>query len=122
MSGTPNSNTICDIWHPTLLVDDGHRLGHGSILSGLMCARQCSMVLLMSGRAKQDAELIVAAAIKDINIRYELEDCLDMPKQSYHTVKTQLSDTMMQAYKELQKTTCFGWQSYNQCCPCRCTN
>ena len=28
MSGTPNSNTICDIWHPTLIVDDGHRLGH----------------------------------------------------------------------------------------------
>ena len=50
---------------------------------------------------KQDAELMVAAAIKDINIRYELEECLDMPEQSYNTIKTQLSDTMMQAYKEL---------------------
>ena len=28
MSGTPNSNTILDIWHPTLIVDDGERLGH----------------------------------------------------------------------------------------------
>ena len=28
MSGTPNSNTITDIWHPTLIVDDGERLGH----------------------------------------------------------------------------------------------
>jgi SNF2 family DNA or RNA helicase len=27
MSGTPNSNTILDIWHPMLLVDDGERLG-----------------------------------------------------------------------------------------------
>ena len=27
MSGTPNSNTILDIWHPALLVDDGERLG-----------------------------------------------------------------------------------------------
>ena len=25
MSGTPNSNTILDIWHPALLVDDGQR-------------------------------------------------------------------------------------------------
>ena len=27
MSGTPNTNTILDIWHPTLLIDDGKRLG-----------------------------------------------------------------------------------------------
>ena len=27
MSGTPNSNTILDVWHPALLVDDGDRLG-----------------------------------------------------------------------------------------------
>ena len=53
----------------------------------------------MSGETNKT--LIVAAAIKDINIRYELEDCLDMPKQSYHTIKTQLSNAMMQAYKEL---------------------
>ena len=25
MSGTPNTNTILDIWHPTLLIDDGKR-------------------------------------------------------------------------------------------------
>ena len=44
---------------------------------------------------------MVAAAIKDINIRYELEECIDMPEQSYHTVTTQLSPTMLKAYKDL---------------------
>ena len=101
MSGTPNSNTICDIWHPTLLVDDGHRLGHRFYTFRSNVCTPVFNGFANEWRDKQDAELIVAAAIKDINIRYELEDCLDMPKQSYHTVKTQLSDTMMQAYKEL---------------------
>ena len=50
---------------------------------------------------KQDAELIVAAAIKDINIRYELEECIDMPEQSYHTVTTQLSPTMIKHTRTL---------------------
>ena len=27
MSGTPNSNTILDVWHPAYLIDDGERLG-----------------------------------------------------------------------------------------------
>lgn len=27
MSGTPNTNTILDVWHPVLCVDDGKRLG-----------------------------------------------------------------------------------------------
>jgi SNF2 family DNA or RNA helicase len=101
MSGTPNSNTICDIWHPTLLVDDGHRLGHRFYT---FRANVCTPVFngfANEWKDKPDAELMVAAAIKDINIRYELEECLDMPEQSYHTIKTQLSDTMMQAYKAL---------------------
>lgn len=101
MSGTPNSNTICDIWHPTLLVDDGHRLGHRFYTFRSNVCTPVFNGFANEWRDKKDAELIVAAAIKDINIRYELEDCLDMPEQSYHTIKTQLSDTMMQAYKEL---------------------
>jgi SNF2 family DNA or RNA helicase len=101
MSGTPNSNTICDIWHPTLIVDDGHRLGHR-----FYSFRNNVCTPMFNGFAnewkdKPDAELMVAAAIKDINIRYELEECIDMPEQSYHTVTTQLSPTMLKAYKDL---------------------
>lgn len=101
MSGTPNSNSICDIWHPTLIVDDGHRLGHRfySFRSNV-----CTPVFngfANEWKDKPDAELMVAAAIKDINIRYELEECIDMPEQSYHTVTTQLSPTMLKAYKDL---------------------
>jgi len=101
MSGTPNSNTICDIWHPTLIVDDGHRLGHRFYSFRSNVCTPMFNGFANEWKDKPDAELMVAAAIKDINIRYELEECIDMPEQSYHTVTTQLSPTMLKAYKDL---------------------
>jgi hypothetical protein len=28
LTGTPNANTIADIWHQVFIIDDGKRLGH----------------------------------------------------------------------------------------------
>lgn len=101
MSGTPNSNTILDIWHPTMLVDDGERLGHKFYsFRGSVCTSR------FNGFANEwvdrdDAEQIVAAAICDINIRYNLEDCLDMPEQTYHTALVTLPPKIMKQYKTL---------------------
>ena len=81
MSGTPNSNTILDIWHPAYLVDGGERLGRR-----FYGFRQAVCTTHFNGFAnvwqdKPDAQDTVAAALHDINIRYCLEDCLDMPEQ-----------------------------------------
>lgn len=101
MSGTPNSNTILDVWHPTLVIDDGERLGRKfySFRSAVCHPR-------FNGFAnewvdKPDAQLIVAAAIKDINIRYRLEDCIDMPEQSVHTKYVELTPAIMEQYQAL---------------------
>ena len=48
MSGTPNSNTILDIWHPALLIDDGKRLGTRFYTFRHQFGRS-SMALLMNG-------------------------------------------------------------------------
>lgn len=101
MSGTPNSNTICDIWHPTLIVDDGERLGHRfySFRSNVCTSR-------FNGFAnewidKPDAQEMVGAALSDINIRYELTDCIDMPEQSVHTMYVTLPPKIMKQYHQL---------------------
>ena len=103
MSGTPNSNTICDIWHPTLIVDDGARLGHRfySFRSHVCTSR-------FNGFAnewvdKSDAQEIVGAALSDINIRYELTDCIDMPEQSVHTMYVTLPKKIMNQYHQLSE-------------------
>ena len=99
MSGTPNSNTILDIWHPTLLVDDGERLGHRfySFRSAVCTSR-------FNGFAnewidKDDSEEVVAALISDINVRYSLEECLTMPEQTVSTLQVQLPPKVMKQYK-----------------------
>ena len=101
MSGTPNSNTILDIWHPTLLVDDGERLGHRfySFRAAVCTAR-------FNGFAnewvdKDNAEEIVASLISDINIRYQLEECLTMPEQTVSTLQVQLPPKIMKQYVSL---------------------
>ncbi len=101
MSGTPNSNTILDIWHPTLIVDGGERLGHRfySFRSSVCTSR-------FNGFAnewcdKPDAQEIVAAALSDINIRYELENCIDMPEQSVRAMYVQLPKKIRQQYTDL---------------------
>ena len=101
MSGTPNSNTILDIWHPTLLVDDGERLGHRfySFRAAVCTAR-------FNGFAnewvdKDNAEEIVASLISDITVRYALEECLTMPEQTVSTLQVQLPPKIMKLYVSL---------------------
>lgn len=100
MSGTPNSNTILDIWHPTLIVDDGERLGHRfySFRSAVCTSRFNGFANEWTD--KDDAEQIVAAAISDINIRYELESCLDMPEQTTQTMQVTLPTKIMKQYRQ----------------------
>ena len=101
MSGTPNSNTILDIWHPTLIVDEGERLGHR-----FYSFRASVCTSKFNGFAnewidKDNAQETVAAALSDINLRYELTDCIDMPEQSVHTVYVQLPKKILNQYNQL---------------------
>ena len=100
MSGTPNTNTILDIWYPTKLVDDGERLGQRfSQFRGNVCTP------VFNGfghewRDKDNAEEIVASSINDINIRFKLEDCIDMPEQSTTLYKLDLPKDIQQMYDQ----------------------
>lgn len=103
MSGTPNSNGILDVWHPTLIVDEGERLGRRfySFRASVCTPR-------FNGFAnewvqKDNAEETVAAALSDINIRYELTECLDMPSQTITTMYVTLPTKIMQQYKQLSE-------------------
>lgn len=103
MSGTPNSNTILDIWHPTLIVDDGERLGRRFYgFRSAVCTSR------FNGFAnewvdKSDAQEIVAASLHDINIRYKLEDCIDMPENTTSTMFVDLPPKIMSQYKDFSE-------------------
>jgi SNF2 family DNA or RNA helicase len=102
MSGTPNANTILDIWHPTLLIDEGHRLGRR-----FFGFRESVCTPTFNGFAhvwndKPNAEGLVAVQIADINIRYSLEECLDMPEKTTNYMYTTLPDNIRKQYETLK--------------------
>ena len=75
MSGTPNANTILDMWHPAKLVDDGERLGksfwgfRSQVCSPQQVGPDPRMVQWKDKPGSKDA---VAAMLKDISIRLSL--------------------------------------------------
>ena len=105
MSGTPNSNTILDIWHPTLLVDDGERLG-----ARFFQFRSQVCTPKFNGFAnewidKPDAEDAVALRLRDITIRYALSECIDLPDNVTRTINTNLSKQIPVSYTHLTLPT-----------------
>ncbi len=103
MSGTPNGNTITDIWHPVFLVDDGASLGstfrsfENSVCTAIFNPHNkkthCSMV------PRPGAEKTVALLLQGINIRFALKDCLDLPDQSVRELAVPLSKYHQDAYR-----------------------
>ena len=101
MSGTPNTNSILDLWHPVYLVDDGERLGQR-----FYAFRNQVCTPRFNGFAnewidKPGIEEVVADRLKDITIRHALEECIDLPDNIVRTVYTSLSPKVMAMYKTL---------------------
>ena len=101
MSGTPNSNTILDIWHPALLIDDGERLG-----TRFYAFRHQVCTPKFNGFAnewidKPGIEEAVADKLSDISIRFALSDCIDLPDNIVRTVNTKLTPNIQKQYKTL---------------------
>ena len=101
MSGTPNSNTILDIWHPALLIDDGKRLG-----DRFYAFRNQVCTPRFNGFAnewidKPGIEETVADRLSDISIRYALSDCIDLPDNIVRTVNTKLTPNVQKQYRLL---------------------
>ena len=101
MSGTPNSNTILDIWHPTYIIDEGERLGRRYYSFRAQVCTSKFNGFANEWIDKPNAQEIVADAIRDINIRFSLEECIDMPEQTVSTTTVELPDKAMQDYIEL---------------------
>ena len=101
MSGTPNTNTILDVWHPTLCVDDGKRLGERYYsFRNQVCTPR------FNGFAnewvdKPGIEQTVAQLLSDINIRHALEDCIDLPDNVTRIMHTDLTPAVKAMYDTL---------------------
>lgn len=105
LSGTPNSNGICDIWHQVKILDDGKRLGSSFFgFRAAVCTTEQTgpMPNMVKWIDKPHAEATVAAMIADITIRHKFEDCVDIPENLKYPVSFALNPKHMAAYAELE--------------------
>ena len=106
LSGTPNSNTICDVWNQVNFLDDGHRLG-GSFFAfrSAVCApKQVGpKVNMIKWLDKDGAEEVVFGQIADITIRHKFSDCIDIPETHRYTVQYEMPAKQLKAYRQMEK-------------------
>ncbi len=83
LTGTPDPNGVCDLWHQAFLLDSGQRLGtkYFQFRTQMCYAKQTgpqpNMRVFVDHDDSSDK---CAEALSDITIRHELENCIDMPQ------------------------------------------
>jgi diphthamide synthase (EF-2-diphthine--ammonia ligase) len=105
MSGTPNSNGIINMWHPTMMLDGGDRLGknffqfRSNVSAPVQVGPEAQMVNWVE---KEEAISLVGSLLADITIRHELEACIDMPENKQSTMYTALPAAIQKKYQALK--------------------
>lgn len=107
LNGTPNPNTILDVWHQSYVLDRGQRLG-----KSFYGFRNAACVPQTNGFGvewvdRPNIELSVAALLRDVVVRHRVEDCVDLPENNEYVVEFELSASQRKAYKDM-KDECFA--------------
>lgn len=106
LSGTPNSNTITDVWHPMFVLDDGKRLGKSfyQFRLGVCEPKQVGpQPNMLKWTDKPHAHTAVTALIKDMTIRHVFEECVDIPENFEYPVPYELEQQHLATYYDMQK-------------------
>ena len=106
LTGTPNANSITDIWHQILILDDGARLGKSfyQFRSSVCQPRQVGpQPNMLQWEDKPGAELAVGSLLADMVVRHKFEECLDIPVNHTYTVPYHMSVKQTKAYKQMEK-------------------
>lgn len=107
MTGTPNGNSITDVWHQAMILDGGKRLGNSfyafrnSVCEPKQIGRSPNAI---EWSDKEGAEEAVFGLLSDITIRHKFEDCVDIPANHQYSIPYDLSPAHRKAYDEMQET------------------
>lgn len=105
LTGTPNSNSITDIWHQVFILDDGKRLGtsffhfRSSVCTPVQVGPQPNMVKWVD---KEGAELAVGQLLGDLVVRHKFEECIDIPKNHTYSVSYHITPKQRAVYKQME--------------------
>lgn len=102
MTGTPYTESLCDIWRQVYIADDGQRLGpsfyryRDTVAVGKQYGNGAT---IWEDRAGM--EPIIHEKLCDIAIRHRLEDCVDIPPRETIAIPTTLNKQHKKLYDKL---------------------
>ena len=105
LTGTPNSNSILDIWHQAYIIDDGERLSdeYFKFRYTTTTPRQVGpSPRMLKWEDKPGAAVAVANLLADISVRHKLEECHDIPANHMYKVPFTLSPELRKAYDQME--------------------
>lgn len=105
MSGTPDPNGVCDLWHQMLILDGGKRLGnnfHKFRAAACMPVQVGPMPNMVQWVDREGIAQTIAALLKDITIKHLFEECVDIPPNTLRRVGFKLSHKHRRMYEEMK--------------------
>lgn len=106
LSGTPNPNSVTELWHQAMILDEGARLGNNFFrFRSTACeARQNGpRPEHIQWVDKPGVESAIFDLLSDISIRHKFEECVDIPAHSVHDVCFDLSPAAVAAYEDMRQ-------------------
>lgn len=108
LTGTPNSNSVTELWHPMLILDGGKRLGdnffafRNSVQSSEQVGPSTNMV---KWHDKPGALEAVFNLIQDVTVRHAFEDVMThVPANHVARYDFDLNTKLMRQYRLLEQT------------------
>lgn len=109
LSGTPISNTVMDLWHPTLICDDGQRLGisYYHLRNSVQVATQNGPgINHVKWADKPGAVQAVHELLADITIRHAFEDVMTHVPPNHRDVKKFTLSPKAKKYYDKMENDC----------------
>lgn len=106
LTGTPNANSITDIWHQVYILDDGQRLGRSffQFRNSVQIPEQVGpQPNMLQWTDKPGAELAVSHLLADITVRHKFEECIDIPENHTYSVPYHMSAKQTKIYQQMEK-------------------
>lgn len=103
LTGTPIPNGLLDLWNQLYFIDRGTRLGARYYAFRAATCQPVASGLRTDWIPKPGIDSVITHQIADITIQRTLEECVDLPEQSYHRINYQPNDKTLQAYFSMRK-------------------
>lgn len=106
LTGTPNPNTVTELWHQVLLLDDGARLGASFYKFRLAVCEPVQVgprPEMLEWKDKPGVEAAIYSLLSDISIRHKFEECVSIPENFVTGVYFDLPKAAQIAYEDMEQ-------------------